>query len=88
MKEVLPNKQPARSCQFSKNQRKVRIECGGGGGEEEGNTGTCTVDRKSLRTIGSKMRQKTKSEHRAHGKLILYLTATKPLAVCPRSNHR
>ena len=46
------------------------------------------MDGKSSRTIESKMRQKTKSVHRARGKLILYSTATKPIAVCPRSNHR
>jgi hypothetical protein len=54
-----------------KNLRKVRVECTGGeGGRRQHRYSICTIwTEKSLRTIGSKMRQKTKSVHRARGSL-------------------
>ncbi len=67
-----------------KNLRKVRVECTGGG---EGKKTTQVYARYGLKISQNnwiKMRQKTKSVHRARGKLILYSTATKPIAVCPR----
>ena len=66
-----------------KNLRKVRTGGGWGGGAQHRYILMMT-ERKSSRTIESKMRQKTRSVHSTRGKLILYSTATKPIAVCPR----